>query len=151
MSAKGIWFLNTLVYVRVGQADGEDGLSVLEHRAPPGDSPPLHLHRTEDEVFHILEGEFLFQISDETRRCGPGTVLLAPKGVAHTYRVESPEGGHFLTVTARGDFERFVRAAGREAAHDALPPRAGPPSAGAAEALAAVARTYGIELVGPPL
>ena len=42
MSSNGIWFLNTLVKIRVAGDDGTDGLSVLEHRAPAGDSPPLH-------------------------------------------------------------------------------------------------------------
>ncbi len=55
------WFLNTLVSVRIAQADGSDGISVLEHRAPYGDSPPLHVHHTEDEIFQIVEGTFRFQ------------------------------------------------------------------------------------------
>jgi quercetin dioxygenase-like cupin family protein len=146
-----LWFLNTLVHIRVAEADGKDGLSVLEHRAPLGDSPPLHIHHTEDEVFHVLEGELRLRVADEERRCPRGTILLAPKGVPHTYRVESPAGARWVTVTARGDFERFVRALGRPAERDDLPPPAGPPSPEAAEALAQVARRHGIELVGPPL
>ena len=45
----------------------------------------------------------------------PGAIVLAPKGVPHTYRVESPQGGRCLTVTVHGDFERFVRAMSRPA------------------------------------
>jgi uncharacterized cupin superfamily protein len=37
---------------------------VLEHRVPHGDSPPLHVHRNEDEVFHVLEGELRFVAGD---------------------------------------------------------------------------------------
>jgi quercetin dioxygenase-like cupin family protein len=106
---KGIWFFNTLVHVRIAASEGNDGLSVLEHRAPFGDSPPLHVHHTEDEIFQILEGEFRVQVANDTRRYGPGTVLLGPKGVLHTDRVESSAGGRFVTVTAHGDFGRFVR------------------------------------------
>src|SRR5688572_21239181 len=55
MSAGGdrpehLWFLDTRVIVRIRHADGADGLSVLEHHACHGDSPPLHVHRDEDEV-----------------------------------------------------------------------------------------------------
>lgn len=99
--------------VKVACTDGKDGLSVLEHRALFGDLPPLHIHRTEDEVFHFLEGEFRFQIAGEEQRWGPGTTFLAPNGVAHTNRVESPAGGRWFTVTTHGDFERFVRTLGR--------------------------------------
>jgi quercetin dioxygenase-like cupin family protein len=148
--SKEIWFLNTWVTVRVSHADGRDGLSVLEHRAPFGDSPPLHIHTTEDEVFHILEGEFRLQVGQEKRRCQAGATLLAPKGVPHTYRVESPAGGRFLTVTAHTDFERFVQAVGGAAERPGLPPAASP-SPEAIKALTATAREFGIELVGPPL
>jgi quercetin dioxygenase-like cupin family protein len=89
--ANQLWFINTLVTVRVSISDGQDGISVLEHRAPYGFSPPLHLHRTEDEVFHVLEGEFRLKLQDQERRVGPGDILLAPKGVPHTYRLESAQ------------------------------------------------------------
>ena len=132
-------------------ADGQDGISVLEHRVPYGFSPPLHLHRTEDEVFHVLEGEFRVKIRDQEHRLGAGGILLGPKGVPHTYRVESAAGGRCVTITVRGDFERFVRAVSRPAQRPELPEPAGPPSADAIQALRATAAQYGIELVGPPL
>ncbi len=150
-SVRGIWFLNNLVHVRIAASEGIDGLTVLEHSAPFGDSPPLHVHHTEDEIFHILEGEFRVQVANDTRRCGPGAFLLGPKGVPHTYRVESSAGGRFVTVTAHGDFERFVRAVGRQAERDELPTPVGPPPPEALQQLGAIARTFGIELVGPPL
>ena len=151
MAQNLIWFLDTLVRVHVPHTQGADGLSVLEHRAPMGDSPPLHIHETEDELFQILEGEFSFEIAGERKQCGPGAVLLAPKGVAHTYRVDSVGGGRWMTVTARGDFERFVRALGRPARREELPPRGAPPSPQALGELAAVAARHGIRLIGPPL
>jgi quercetin dioxygenase-like cupin family protein len=73
-----IWFLNTWVTVRVSHTDGKDGLTVLENRAPFGDSPPLHIDHTEDEIFHSLDGEFRFQLGLEQRRCQAGAILLAP-------------------------------------------------------------------------
>jgi mannose-6-phosphate isomerase-like protein (cupin superfamily) len=149
--SRHIWFLNTLVTVRLGHDEGHDGLSVLDHQAPFADAPPLHIHTTEDEVFHILEGEFLFQLEKEQRRVRAGSIMLAPKGVAHTYRVESPAGGRFITVKAHQDFENFVRTVGRVAERQELPPPAGPPSPEAMAALAVTARDFGIKLVGPPL
>jgi quercetin dioxygenase-like cupin family protein len=149
--SKHLWFLNTLVTVRVSQSDGQDGISILEHRAPHGDSPPLHIHHTEDEVFHILEGEFRLKISEQEYRLGAGEILLAPKGVPHTYSVESPQGGRWLTITVRGDFERFVRVMARPAERLALSDPVEGPSAEAIQALAATVSQYGSEIVGPPL
>jgi hypothetical protein len=84
-------------------------------------------------------------------RIGAGETLLAPKGVPHTYRVQSPAGARWLVVTRRGDFERFVRALSRPAERPELPTLHGPPTPEEADALAAAAREHGIELVGPPL
>ena len=146
-----LWFLNTRVTIRVSYTDGADGISVLEHWAPHGDSPPLHVHAHEDEVFHILEGEFRFRVGDRDLCARAGETLLGPKGVPHTYRVESSEGGRMLTITRGRDFERFVRAFSRPAERDGLPEPSGPPSPEQAQALASACREYGIELVGPPL
>jgi quercetin dioxygenase-like cupin family protein len=149
--ANQLWFLDSLVTVRVSTSAGQDGISVLEHRMPHGSSPPLHVHRTEDELFHILEGEYRVIVQDQEQRVGPGTILLAPKGMPHTYRVESAQGGRCLTITVRGDFERFVRAMSRPAERLELPKLAGAPSAEAIQALKTTAAQYGIEFVGPPL
>jgi quercetin dioxygenase-like cupin family protein len=145
-----LWFLNTLHTVRVRHDQGEDGISVLESLAPYGDSPPLHVHRTEDELFHLLEGELRLRAGDADIRIGAGESLLVPKGVAHSYRVESPAGARWLVVTTGGDFERFVRELSRPAERPGLPTPQ-PPTPEQADALADAARQHGIELVGPPL
>jgi quercetin dioxygenase-like cupin family protein len=150
-STEQLWFLNTLHTVRVRHGEGEDGISVMETLAPHGDSPPLHVHRTEDEIFHVLEGELRMRAGDTELRIGAGETILAPKDVPHTYRVESPAGARWLVITRRGDFERFVRAQSRPAERAELPPPETPPTPEQTEALAAAARDHGIELVGPPL
>ena len=150
ISTSSLWFLNTLVSVRVSASDGQDHISVLEHRAPYGDSPPLHIHHTEDEIFHVLEGEFLFVIGDKEHQLQAGQILLAPKGVPHQYLIKSPQGGRWTTTTIPGDFERFVQAIARPAERFELP-SASTPSADDIQKLTTTASEYGIEIVGPPL
>jgi quercetin dioxygenase-like cupin family protein len=145
-----LWFLDTLVCVRVSCSDGNDRISVLEHAARRGDSPPLHLHVNEDEIFHILEGDFRFQIGSEARSGQAGDTVLAPKNIPHTYRVES-NIGRWLTVTTHAEFEEFVRAMARKPDANDLPPPGGAPSQEAIAALTETARRFGIEIVGPPL
>lgn len=145
------WFLDTLVTIHVPHGRGEDGLSVIETAAPFGDSPPLHIHRTEDELFHVIEGELLLRVGDADIPAPAGEILLAPKGVPHTFRVVSPRGARFLVTTTEGDFEAMVRAAARPAASADLPPAAGPPSPRDAAAFAELCAQHGIDLVGPPL
>jgi len=145
-----LWFLDTHVTIRVSSSEGSSGVSVLEHQARLGDSPPLHVHHDEDEIFHIIDGEVRFRVGDDDLRAMTGDTLLAPKGVPHSYLVLSRQGARFLTIT-RGGFERFVRALGRPAQRNSLPDPSGPPTPDQAEALAQTCREYGIELVGPPL
>lgn len=150
VQAEQLWFLGTRVSFPVSTGDGEDGISIMDSRAPRGDSPPLHVHEHEDEAFHVLEGTLRLVVGGAERTLRPGAGALAPKGVPHTYRVESDEA-RWLVVTAVGDFERFVRAISRPAEGPGLPPAGEPPSDAEAQALAEVAREHGIELVGPPL
>ena len=145
-----LWFNNTLIIIQISSADGEDGTCVIEHRLPHGDSPPLHVHRNEDEVFHVLEGRMRFLINGHERMVGAGETFIAPKGVPHTYRVESPEGAHTLTVTRGPDFETMVRKASRPAERPDLPPTAAP-TPEMIERLARLCAENGIDLVGPPI
>jgi mannose-6-phosphate isomerase-like protein (cupin superfamily) len=146
-----LWFFDTLVTVHITGAAGSDGLSVLEHQAGPGDSPPLHIHHTEDEAFCLLAGEMRIRMRDTETRLSAGRVVFTPKGVPHTYRVESSTGARWLTITTRGDLEGFVRALGRPAERAELPPL-GPAATPEMEAqISAIAQQFGIEFVGPPL
>jgi len=143
-----MWFMNTLVSVHVAHGESQDGVSVLESRAPRGDSPPMHVHQ-EDEIFYVLDGRMLVRVAGEDHLLRPGETFLAPRGKPHSYRIDSQEA-RWLVVTPRGDFERFVRAFSREAPSAELPLPAGPPTPAEAEALAEACRKHGIELVGPP-
>ena len=152
MSApRDLWFLNTRVTVRVSCGEGTDKISIMEHWAPHGDSPPLHIHRNEDEVFHCLQGDARFVVGGRESRVTAGQTVIATKGVAQTYRVESLAGARWLTVTCGEDFERFVRAFSRPAERDGLPQPSGPPTPEQAQELARACAQYGIEIVGPPL
>jgi quercetin dioxygenase-like cupin family protein len=145
-----LWFLDTLVDIRVASADGEDGMTLIESVAPRGDSPPLHVHEREDELFHVLDGQLTLMVDGRERVLRAGESALAPKGIAHTYRVDS-QLARWLVTTTRGEFERFVRAMSRTAEGPGLPERSAPPTAEQQAALAAVAAAHGIALVGPPL
>ncbi len=145
-----LWFLHSLVSFPVSCADGADGISIMHGRARFGDSPPLHVHYTEDEGFHVIEGELRLRLGGEERVLHAGDTAFAPKGVPHTYRVDSAEA-RWLAVTTNGDFERFVRAVSRPAARAELPDAAGPPTAEQRRQLEELAREHGIEFVGPPL
>ncbi len=83
VSHRQLWFLDGLVTVRV-EAGDEGGVSVLEHLAPQGESPPLHVHDEQDEVFHVLEGRLRLHVDGADLVAGPGETAMAPRRVPHT-------------------------------------------------------------------
>ena len=144
-----LWFIDNLARVRLdGEASG-GAIAIVESTGRRGDMPPLHVHHREDEVWHVLAGRLSIHLPGGSGEIGPGEAAFGPRGVPHTYRVESPRA-RWLVTTARGDFERFVRSLARPAESDDLPPLQ-PPTSEQVEHVAATAAAHGIELVGPPL
>ena len=150
-SEKYFWFLNSLTAIRVSARSGENQLSVVEQRAPKGYSPPLHLHRTQDEIFHALEGEFRIKVGDQEKHLKAGDMLLIPKGTPHTFIIESSNGGRWFGITVGTDYENFVRALARPAEHLDVPPSGEDTAPENAVTNAMTAAQFGIEIVGPRL
>lgn len=150
-AADRLWLLDTQVRILVSCDDESHGITIIEHEAPFGDSPPLHRHLHEDETFHVISGTLDIVADGEFKRLGPGQTLRAPKGVSHTYRVVSSDGARLLTITGGREFERFVRRMGRVPTGPGLPQRSGPPSEETAAELVRICAEHGIEVVGPPL
>jgi quercetin dioxygenase-like cupin family protein len=45
----------------------------------------LHVHYSDDEAWHILEGVLTFKFSDRVEEVHAGTTVFVPAGVPHTY------------------------------------------------------------------
>jgi Cupin domain len=115
--------------------------------SPPNDRRALpRPHHREDEAFVLLEGEITVYVGNAVIPLAAGETALGPRGVPHTFSVDS-ETARWLAVCTPAGFERFVAAAGEPAAEPVLPDT---PVAPSPEALAAIAGEYGIELLGLP-
>ena len=145
-AGNGLWFLNT----HVTPAPAPAGMSIAEHVMPFGESPPAHVHHDEEEIFHIKAGTIRFRVGDEEFVAGPGETCVAPRGVPHSFRVESEKGARVLIITNGEGFDRMVREMARPATDLGLPEPA-PVTPDLAERLAAACARNGIDIVGPPL
>lgn len=106
-------------------------LGVAEVNIAPGDEPPLHVHKNEDEWFYMLDGEVTFHVGGESHLGGPGAFVFFPRGIPHTFTVESP-AARFLLMNTPGGFERMFELAPKTVE----------------EAVRAL-NSYGVEVVGP--
>ena len=119
--------------------DTTDGaVSVFEEVVPPGGGPPLHTHRTQLEIFHIIEGRFRFQVDGESLELGPGDCARVPKGAAHAFRNLGDQPGriHFELLPSGRSEEFFARLAAGDFDPDGL---------------ATFFDEYEIDLLGPPI
>ena len=58
----------------------------------------LHLHRSDDEAWIVLEGTLGFRIGDEEREVPAGESVLVPQGTPHSYWNARPEPARYLLV-----------------------------------------------------
>ena len=136
-----------LVRVRAGGDATAGRLDVLEHQGERGYASPLHRHLAQEETFFVLDGELRVEVGGEAHAAGPGAVAFLPRQLPHAFVVTSPQA-RFLTLHTPGGFDRFTLAAGTPAAGTTtMPPEEVPPDPAA---LAAMASSYGIEIMGPP-
>ena len=56
----------------------------------------LHVHHSDDEAWHVLDGELTFRYADRTETVSAGETVFVPAGIAHTYT--AGEGARYLIV-----------------------------------------------------
>lgn len=127
-------FLGHTFTDKVTVADGCQ-FCVQEIVQRPGGEPPLHIHHREDEAFYLLAGRMTFHLDGRDVQVVPGSFVLAPRGVPHTFTVDSEEARLLQVLGPNGTEAVF-----RELAGQALDPAA----------LASALAAYGVEIVGPP-
>lgn len=72
---------------------------------PRRDGPPIHHHAAEDDSFYMLDGELTFIVDDEEVVAGPGTFVLVPPEVPHTFANRGDEPARFMNIHAPAGFD----------------------------------------------
>lgn len=144
---EALWFFGALAIVKASGETTAGRVTVIEHLAPEGSGPPIHVHHREDEWFYVIEGELTFWVGGRLIKAPTGSFVYGPRDIPHTFTVTSPQA-RSLVVTEPAGFERFMRALSEPAAARTLPP-AGVPLPSRDKIMAAAAE-FGLEILGPP-
>ena len=56
----------------------------------------LHVHHSDDEAWHVLEGQLTFRYADRSETVGPGATVFVHAGIAHTF--SAGEGARYLII-----------------------------------------------------
>jgi quercetin dioxygenase-like cupin family protein len=126
--------------IKVSTDDTAGALFVFEHADMGKGGPPRHFHYEQDEWFHAVKGEFLFEVGDERFTLRPGDSIFAPRMVPHVWAyVGDDPGTLLLAVQPAGSLEAFFLQSSKMGR---------PPSPEEAELQFAA---HGMKVVGPPL
>lgn len=77
----------------------------------PGSGVPAHLHETQDEILHILEGELQFEMEGQTIIAGMGDTVTLPMGIAHAlFNRAATRAEALVVVSPTGKFHDYMAA-----------------------------------------
>jgi quercetin dioxygenase-like cupin family protein len=88
------------------ETDGQ--FCMLEFTSPAGRGTPLHMHERETESVHLLSGELIVTVGEETFRLGPGDSIVLKPHQAHRLVTGDNEDARYIVVCAPAGFEDFV-------------------------------------------
>jgi quercetin dioxygenase-like cupin family protein len=93
------WWQGGLYLMKARAEDTGGALGLVDATLYRGFGPPLHVHNREDEAFYVIEGEVRFRQGTEDFVGGPGSWVWGPRGVPHTFKVESERARALILVT----------------------------------------------------
>jgi mannose-6-phosphate isomerase-like protein (cupin superfamily) len=90
----------------LGQTLGSEETNFVIHEFedvghPPGTfarGVPLHVHRTEDEAWYVIQGNLRFQFGTREFEAGSGSGVLLPHGTPHTFWNPGPGSARYLLI-----------------------------------------------------
>lgn len=123
-------------------AQSGGALFAFEAYEPPGGGPPLHIHRTEDEHFFVIEGEISVYIDGRVVRARAGETAFVPRGAAHCFRNTSTRPARVLVLFSPGHIEGFFE-------YGASPSGMPPTEEQLIARLIELAPAYNLEVLGP--
>jgi quercetin dioxygenase-like cupin family protein len=114
--------------------------ALIEDCNPPGMRIPLHLHRNEDEMFYVVEGQVEFQIDNEMMRASAGTTVHVPRDIPHAFTIIGDVPAKMLIMLIPAGLEKYFEELSQ------LPSDGAPDMA----KVVAISARYGIEFVSVP-
>lgn len=95
------------VVFKVSGAETGGAFAVVEHPIEPGRLVPPHVHLHEDEYSYVLEGTIGARVGDREVVAGPGSYVIKPRGLMHTFWNAGPGPARLLEVIAPAGFEAY--------------------------------------------
>jgi quercetin dioxygenase-like cupin family protein len=125
--------------LKISSQDSGGQLSVFEYTGVEKTGPSLHVHLKQDEIFYVVEGEYLFQLGDSQHELKAGDTIFLPRNIPHTWIQTSDKGKLVYFLQPAFKMEEFFQT---------MTALERPPSEEEAQR---ISLAHGIKNVGPPL
>lgn len=102
-----VWLGGVGVVYKVEGEETEGRLSIVEHPVRPGTLVPPHVHKHEDELSYVLDGELGARVGDQIVHATAGHYVFKPRGVPHTFWNRGPGECRFIELIYPAGFERY--------------------------------------------
>lgn len=125
--------------LKISSRDTAGGLALFDFEGRTTAGPALHQHRAQDEIFYVVEGDYLFQVGERKSLLHAGDTIFLPRQRPHTWVQRSAHGRLLYWVQPAGQLEDFFVYMSQQKARlsDAE--------------MAKVQARYGLQNVGPAL
>jgi quercetin dioxygenase-like cupin family protein len=98
--------------IKVSQKDTNGDLTIFEYTGNEKGGPPLHIHAHQDEVFFIVQGEYLFQVGEDKHHLKAGDTIFLPRTIPHAFAQLTDKGKMFFLFQPSGKMEDFFKTLG---------------------------------------
>jgi quercetin dioxygenase-like cupin family protein len=99
---RSVWYNGWLMTFLTRGEDTQGQFALIEAVGRKGNVPPPHIHRREDEIFYVLEGELVVSVGERTIKAVPGTMVFLPRNVQHSFTTESEQLRTLILITPAG-------------------------------------------------
>src|SRR5262245_40636863 len=107
------WAMTEKIRFKLGPAETGGAFSLAALLAQPGGGPPPHIHRREDEMFIVLDGEVGLMFGDRSFQRSNGFAAYLPKNIVHSYNNVGKKPARLLVTTVPSGFDGFIREWGK--------------------------------------
>lgn len=141
---KLLWAGRTIFDVVLGGDQTGGAVALLDQWGERGDVTPMHIHRSEAEIFYVIEGGIAAWFGDDVHELEAGGAVYLPPGKPHAFGIRS-DRARLITITAPAGFAAFVADAG-------VPFEGDQPATWEFDVgrIVQAAPAHGIDIVGPP-